>query len=211
MARRTVLVLLAALLAATMAPASGETIKREVFAFADWTFPTSKANRFKWYFGAVFQITNVNGSSHDHALVGSGHCVRERQKNGMSVYCRSRRIASGKAAEDFSMDPALLRAQLEIRDDGRKHTVEWVGDGPHGVSQASEVCYGPEGPEGEGQGAGLIRAAITEGKIFGRTLKSQTGRWWDGGYLSSGLMVTSCDDFAERLLAGRTVRFFKAD
>jgi hypothetical protein len=194
-----------------MAPASGETVKREVFAFADWSFPTGKVNEFKWFFGAVFQTTNIGGGGHHHAVVGTGRCIRERQKNGVSISCRSRRIASGRAAQDFAMDPALLRAQLEIRDDGKVHTVEWVGEGLPGVTRSGEACYGPQGKEGEGQGAGLTRSAVIEGRIFGRTLKNAAGRWWDGGYLSSGFMVTSCEDFAERLFAGRTVRFFRAD
>lgn len=144
------------------------------------------------YASAGFYEKNQNGEIFSFAYAFMGTC-KERALDMWS--CRTERSASDDDHETrFFMDPSMQVATLEIG----PHRVEWDA----GVRTPWVTFYGvPCDPDDEDtDGAKLIRGALAEAELFGRTMSSDDHPS-EYGHVSRGAIVSECA--FRSLIAGR--------
>jgi len=200
-------VVLLALLAPAPTGAAPLAVKRQQGADAIWLVATGVKNHFTGYYASA-HLDEPDGDgdfSWDSASIGKGRCVREKDKFGTSTSCTFTGWAQGTASDNFTMDPVMEEAELELKRKGETFRVHWTGN-DWGLYQAGEGCISSDDEEPrEGHGGGLLRIARAKGDIFGEHVVSK-GTF--GAMLMSGAMVTQCTRFdaLSNLGPGETVR-----
>jgi len=183
-------------------------VTRDSLAFADWITPTEKRNVLEWHGAFIAQSEDQTGQLDRFGGILRGLCVRKEE--GLSCMARGVPV---REDDRFEMDPTADSASLEIKHRGRAHRVSWSAykdtDGIPGIFETEIVC-----DEGQGRGGGIVRAAETRGRVFGRRFTNDRDsefEFWN--MLWSGAAVSSCGrslmDDLRALDSGGTIRMFR--
>jgi hypothetical protein len=169
---KRVALLLAALLA--LPGVSATASEPEVFAAvaqeaqADWI--RIKGSSGNWYIALASRFPTEEGLL-TIGGIGRGFCFVEKFRRSTMVTCIATLRIKKLPVEAFTMDPALVQADLTIKQGGRTHTVRWTGKGeaPQTVTDTST------GSNGGHVAVVTYRNASAAGKVFGRSVTSKRG------------------------------------
>ncbi len=184
------LVLAGAALPVAAGPGAGAGA--EQFGFIDWIEMNGSEGTL---IGVIAdRYVDPDGALVTVAAVLRGTCQKERTKDWVLIACEGSGRGKVIPHEDFSVDPTLASASLELRAGGLRHRARWTGRGAAPISGAGVGAGG----NWVQAGAGMYRDAKGTGRVYGRRL--QTNSWLDwafleqgagaGVYLSDGLEVT---------------------